>query len=72
MMIPEDKRRQEVRWAIVRLILAFIQIAGATASVILLISSGINLFSVTAVAITGLFTLLSRILFSRRASQVGK
>ena len=71
-MIPEDKRRQEVRWAIVRLILAFLQIAGATAAVLLSLSSGINRLSVTAVVITGFFTILSRILFWRRESQAGK
>lgn len=56
-----------VIWALVRLSLGFGQIAGATAGLILLLRTGVNRYSVGAVALTGVFTVLSRLLFRRRA-----
>jgi hypothetical protein len=57
----------EVAWAILRLALGLIQITGATTSLLLLIGTGLNRLTISAVVVTGFFTLLSRILFSRRA-----
>jgi len=58
--------------ALVRLALGLIQIVGAFASVLLLLSSGINRLTVLVVVVTGLFTLVGRILFSPRKAPQGK
>jgi hypothetical protein len=55
-----------------RLLFGVAQIAGATASVLLLLSSGVNKVTVITVAVTGVITVLSRILFSPRKTQPGK
>jgi hypothetical protein len=65
-MPSQSQRKPEISWAIVRLALALIQITGATASVLLLISTGASRLMLLAVIVTGLFTLASRILFSPR------
>jgi aquaporin Z len=62
----KEERRREIVWAVVRLALGLIQIVGATASVLLLISTGPSRLTLFAVIVTGLFTLGSRILFSPR------
>jgi len=67
----DPSRRREIIWAIVRLLLGLVQIVGATTSVLLLIGSGVNRLSCGAVIITGFFTVLSRILFSRRSRPAG-
>jgi hypothetical protein len=53
-------------WACLRLALGFAQIAGATAALILLLRTGVNRFSGGVVALTGVFTVISRLLFRRR------
>src|SRR5687768_3467257 len=50
---------------VARLILGVLQIAGATAATIYLFSTGASAHTCTAVGITAIFTLLSRILFRR-------
>jgi hypothetical protein len=57
-----------IAWALLRLSLGFGQIAGATAGLILLLRTGVNRYSVGAVGLTGVFTILSRLLFWRRRS----
>ena len=59
-------RHRKVFWAIGRLFLGFLQVAGVTTSLLLLISMGLNRVSIGAVVVTGIFTLSSRILFWRR------
>jgi len=66
LMPSQPQRKHEIAWAIVRLALALIQIIGATASVLLLISTGASRLTLFMVIVTGLFTLGSRILFSPR------
>ena len=63
-------RKREIAWAIVRLILGVIQIAGATAGVVFLIGTGASRATFAVVSVTGLFTLLSRILFRRHEANV--
>jgi hypothetical protein len=69
---PISRRNREFWWAIVRLLLATIQIAGATASLILLFQTGASGRTIAAVGVTMLFTILSRIVFSRRDRAAGK
>jgi uncharacterized membrane protein YhaH (DUF805 family) len=73
-MTPSSHRdtNREFWWAILRLLFGVAQIAGATASVLLLLSSGVNKVTVITVAVTGVITVLSRILFSPRKTQPGK
>ena len=59
-------RKREIAWAIVRLILGLIQIVGATAGLVFLIGTGASRITFAVVGITGLFTVLSRILFGDR------
>jgi hypothetical protein len=58
-------RKREVAWAIVRLILGVTQTVGATAGLVLLIGTGASRITFEVAAVTGLFTVLSRILFRR-------
>jgi len=71
-MTPQGDRRIEVRWAIVRLIFAALQIAGATASVIFFLQLGWHWLTFATVGVTLLVTIISRILFSRREVKSGK
>jgi len=68
-LTPDEDR--QFWWAVVRLLLAVAQIAGATASLIFLINTGTSKMTIVSVIATGLVTLLSRILFSRPKSQAG-
>ena len=58
-------RKREIAWAIVRLILGVIQIVGATAGLVFLIGTGASRITFAVVAVTGLSTVLSRILFQQ-------
>jgi hypothetical protein len=58
-------RKREIAWAIVRLILGVTQIVGATAGLVFLIATGASRITFAVAAVTGLFTVLSRILFRR-------
>jgi hypothetical protein len=71
-MSPQRDRRIEVRWAVVRLIFAALQIVGATASLIFLLQLGWHWLTFATVGITLLVTIISRILFSRRGAKTGK
>jgi hypothetical protein len=71
-MSPQRDRRIEVRWAVVRLIFAAVQIAGATASLIFLLQLGWHWLTFATVGVTLLVTIISRILFSRRGDKTGK
>ena len=51
------------RWAIVRLILGFLQMFGAVFSVGLIVHSGITLLALASVIVTGAFTGTSMLLF---------
>lgn len=63
-------RKREIGWGDLRLILGVIQIVGATAGVVFLIGTGASRATFAAVSVTGLFTLLSRILFRRHEANV--
>lgn len=58
--------RKEWWWAVVRLILGLLQITGATASVWLLLGTGINERSLTTVIVTCVCTTVSVLLFGKR------
>jgi len=58
--------QRERRWAIARLVLGFLQIMGAGLSLGLLVELGVSRLSLIAVAITGLLTTLSVLLFGGR------
>lgn len=62
---------QERRWAILRLFLGTVQIVGSTASLVLLMLTGVNVWSLTGVVVTGLFTTVSVLLFGDRRSRPG-
>lgn len=51
------------RWAIVRLILGFLQMFGAVFSVSLILHSGITSMALASVIVTGTFTGISMLLF---------
>lgn len=59
-------RPPQRRWALIRLLFGLAQMFGATFSFVLLFKSGVNIWSLTAVALTGLFTTASVLLFGRR------
>jgi hypothetical protein len=71
-MSPQRATPIEVRWAVVRLIFAALQIAGATASLIFLLQLGWHRLTFATVGVTLLVTIISRILFSRRGAKTGK
>ena len=71
-MSPQLARGNEVRWAIVRLIFAALQIGGATASLVFLLQLGWHWLTFTAVGATLLVTVISRFVFSRRDAGTGK
>ena len=51
------------RWAVVRLILGFLQMFGAAFSVGLIVHSGMTPLALTAVIVTGMFTGIDRLEF---------
>jgi len=51
------------RWALIRLILGFLQMFGAVFSVGLIVHSGITPLALAAVIVTGMFTGISLLLF---------
>jgi hypothetical protein len=60
-------------WAIVRLVLGLLQMAGAGISLALLIETGINVRSLISVVVTGLLTSTSVLLFgSARSRSIGR
>lgn len=63
---------REFWWAILRLLLGLLQIAGATAALILLLNSAPVWLTSVAVGATLLLTGISRILFSRRGVKAGR
>ena len=62
-MTPTDAER---KWAIVRLVLGLAQVVGAVVSLALLIRTGATAEALTAVAVTGLCTTVSVLLFGAR------
>ena len=68
-MPDEVLSRKERRWAWVRLTLGFLQMAGAAFSMTLLVRTGA--FALKAVAITGLLTTVSILLFGAKHSKRG-
>lgn len=57
---------QERRWAFVRMALGLLQMAGAAFSLTLLFLTGVNTVSLGAVAVTGILTTISILLFGGR------
>ncbi len=57
------------RWAAVRLILGFLQMFGAMFSVTLLVRTGVTALALIAVAVTGVLTTVSILLFGARRSK---
>ena len=64
-MQAETQAGTQRRWAIVRLILGFLQMAGAAFTLALLLETGVNKFSLAAVVATGLLTTISVLLFGK-------
>jgi uncharacterized membrane protein YoaK (UPF0700 family) len=67
-MIEETNHRVEEvatvkRWAWIRIVLGWLQMAGAAASLVLLASTGARTMTVVVAAITGVFMLISVVLF---------
>jgi hypothetical protein len=56
-------RASDRRWAVVRILLGFLQIFGASLGVILLIETGVTRLSLLVVALTGVCTTVSVLLF---------
>lgn len=56
----------ERSWAIVRTVLGFAQMAGAAFSLTVLVTTGFNTLSLVSVAVTGLLTTVSILLFGSR------
>ena len=66
---PETTSAQmALRLAYLRLIFGVLQVVGATASLVLLLETGLNTTSAAAVAITGLVSLTSRLIFRKPKS----
>ena len=63
---------KEQRGAVVRVVLGLLQMAGATFSLALLIEGGVNKLSLISVAITGLLTTVSVLLFGGRGHRSNK
>ncbi len=64
-------RLAERRWAIVRILLGFGQVFGASLSLGLLIKTGINKLSLGSAVVTGLLTTVSVLLFGGRGKGTG-
>lgn len=64
---PKSRRptREEVRWAIVRLILGQVQVVGATAGLVLLFETGLSAATLGIFAVTTLATVVSKLLFRK-------
>jgi hypothetical protein len=56
----------ERRWAIARILLGFLQMAGAAFSLALLVEAGVDKLSLISIAVTGLLTTISVLLFGSR------
>jgi hypothetical protein len=67
-IVHHGRRRwtSEQRWAVVRITLGYVQIAGATAAFILLAQVGVTPLSLGIVVATGLCTSISVLLFGSR------
>jgi len=63
---PDDWRKREIQFLIVRLLLGLIQIIGAMTSIWLMVATGLSWLSCSVIVITLFFALLSRIRLSRR------
>jgi hypothetical protein len=57
------------RWAVVRLILGFLQMFGAVFSVTVLVRTGVTALALIAVGVTGVLTTVSVLLFGARRSK---
>ena len=57
------------QWPVVRLILGFLQMFGAVFSVTLLVRTGVTAIALIAVAVTGVLTTVSVLLFGARRSK---
>lgn len=59
----EPPSRSKVAWTVVRVILGLAQMVGASASLILLLLTGVNAWSIGGAVITSIITLTSILLF---------
>lgn len=64
-MQAKPQEGTERRWAILRLALGLLQIVGAGFSLALLVEAGVSSLSLASVAVTGLLTTLSVLLFGK-------
>lgn len=62
-------RPSERRWALLRLLLGFLQVFGASLGIGLLVQTGVTSLSLLVVTLTGLCTTLSVLLFGGRRSK---
>lgn len=61
-----DAPAREWSWAVLRLLLSFLQVTGASLGIGLLFNTGVTRLALTVVIVTGLFTTLSVLLFGGR------
>lgn len=57
------------RWALIRLILGFLQMFGAVFSVTLLVRTGVTVLALISVAVTSVLTTVSVLMFGARRSK---
>jgi len=62
--------KQKRRWAIVRLILGQLQVAGASATLVFLIQTGVSSWTIITCALAGCVTLTSWFLFRSRWKKI--
>ena len=65
----KQTRPSERRWALLRLVLGFLQVFGASLGVGLLVQTGVTRVSLLVVTLTGLCTTVSVLLFGGRRSK---
>jgi hypothetical protein len=63
------ERPSQRRWALLRLVLGFLQVFGASLGVGLLLQTGVTTLSLLVVTLTGLCTTVSVVLFGGRRSK---
>lgn len=64
--VPLSERGGDARWGMVRLVLGFAQMFGATTGVVLLLGTGLSIQTIAVVVVTSVCTIVSRILFRDR------
>lgn len=66
--VPPEVRRKQLAWAVVQIVLGQAQMIGAVAGLYLLITTGVSELTLAVCAVTGLCTLISRLVFKGRSA----